>query len=64
MSQKALAIIVMVGGTVLVGWGFSESCSTEITSKLAQYIPLVGGGIWAWFNNVKTGSMTLGGLKK
>ena len=58
------SILVMVLGTILVSWGFSENCSGEITSKLVQYIPLIIGGISGWIGRHRKGDLTPLGFKK
>ena len=53
-------IIIMVAGTLLVEWGFSESCAGEITTK----VPLALGAVVAWIGRVRAGGITLLGFKK
>lgn len=59
-SLTITGIVVMVGGTFLMEWGFSESCSGEITSK----IPLILGGVLSWIGRYKAGGITFAGIKK
>ncbi len=42
-----IGLIVAVGGPILVSFGFSDSCSSEITAKGAELVPAAIGGIMA-----------------
>ena len=58
-------LVVMIVGSVLVDTlGFTESCATEMTAKITEYIPLVVGGAMAWWGRVRMGGVTLLGRKK
>ena len=63
-STTMSGILVMVIGTVLVqNVGLTENCSSEITTKLVEYIPLVVGGVMSWIGRIKAGGVSLGGFK-
>jgi hypothetical protein len=53
-------ILVAVVGTLLVQWGFSESCSNELITN----IPLIVGSIVAWVGRVRKGDVNVFGFKK
>jgi hypothetical protein len=59
-SLTITGIIVMVAGTLLVEWGFTEGCSSEITSK----IPLLIGGVISWIGRYRQGDVNMAGFKK
>lgn len=59
-SLTISGIIIAVAGTLLVDYGFSESCSSEIITK----IPLLAGGLMAWIGRVKAGGITVAGTRK
>lgn len=59
-STTIIGIIVMVAGTLLVDYGFSQECATEITDK----IPLLVGAIIAWFGRYNAGGINVFGAKK
>lgn len=57
-SLTYTGIIVMVAGTFLVNTlGFSEACSTEITSKGVEYAPLLIGAIMSGFGRFRMGGV-------
>lgn len=58
-SLTISGIVVMVAGTFLVEWGFSESCSNEIVTKA----PLLIGGLMAWIGRVKAGGINALGVR-
>ena len=63
-SMTIGGIVVMLLGTVFVdSFGISESCSTELTSKVAEYAPLVIGGGIAWIGRLRHGGVNLLGFK-
>jgi len=53
-------ILVAVVGTLLVKYGFSESCSNELITNL----PLVIGGITAWIGRIRAGGVNIFGFAK
>ena len=53
-------IVIMVVGTLLVDYGFSEGCATELTTQ----IPLAIGAITAWIGRMRKGDTTILGMKK
>jgi len=59
MSKTILGISIMVAGTFLTQY-FSESCSAEITNN----IPLLVGGVLAWWGRVSKGDVNVFGMKK
>lgn len=63
-STTIIGILIMVAGTLLVQWGFTEACAGEITEKLTSLIPLLGGGGLAWYGRYKAGGITAFGAKK
>lgn len=57
-------ILIAVGGTLLVQFGFSDSCSGEILSKLNPLLGALPGLVMAWIGRVRAGGITLGGFRK
>jgi len=53
-------ILVAVAGTLLVNFGFTEGCSSEIVSN----VPLVIGGVVAWIGRYRRGDLKLSGFRK
>lgn len=53
-------ILVAVVGTLLVKFGFTETCSNEIIS----IAPTLVGGVIAWIGRFRKGDLTLGGFRK
>lgn len=49
----------MVGGTFVAQY-FSESCTAEITSN----IPLIIGGLLAWWGRISKGDVNVFGMRK
>ena len=60
MSLTIGGIIVMVAGTALVKFGFSESCSNEIVTLA----PLAVGGVMSWIGRTRKGDITWFGAYK
>lgn len=63
MSNFSLTIgglVIMVAGTLLVDYGFSDSCSNEITTQ----IPLIVGGIMAYIGRIRKGDLDNLGFRK
>jgi len=59
-STTIIGVVVMVAGTFLVDYGFTEGCSNEITTK----IPLLLGGVITWFGRFKAGGINAFGVKE
>ncbi len=59
LTLGASGILVALAGSVLVHYGFSDSCSNEIT----QLAPVFIGGLMTWVHNVKSGTQTVMGGK-
>ena len=59
-STTIIGILVMIAGTFLVDYGFSQGCANEITDK----IPLLVGGLIAWIGRIKAGGINAFGVKK
>lgn len=53
-------ILVSVIGTLLVQYGFSETCANE----LIQNVPLAIGAVMAWIGRVRAGGVNAVGFKK
>lgn len=53
-------ILVAVVGSLLMNFGFSEGCATEFTNQ----IPLVIGGLTAWYGRFRKGDVNIAGFKK
>ncbi len=70
MDQKKYSlviggVIVSVLGTVLVtAFGFTDSCSSEIISKIMPWIPAVIGGGMSYIGRIRIGDVTPLGFKK
>lgn len=63
-SQIMAGVLVSVVGGTVATVGLSESCSSEITSKIVPMIPVIIGGAMSWLGRFKKGDVTLGGFKK
>ena len=59
-SLTSGGILVAVVGTLLVKYGFSESCSNELVTN----IPLLIGGVMSWIGRVRAGGVNILGFKK
>jgi hypothetical protein len=59
-SLTSAGIVIAVAGTLLMKYGFSESCSNEIITN----IPLIVGGIVAQIGRWRAGGITLAGFHK
>ena len=59
-SMTIGGIVVMVVGTLLVDYGFTEGCSNEIITQ----VPLIVGGIIAYLGRIRQGDVTPLGFKK
>ena len=63
-SLTFAGIITMFVGTLLVSWGFSETCSSEITQKLVILIPLIPGALMALKGRLRLGGVSVAGFRK
>lgn len=64
-STTYAGVIIAVGGTLLVQFGFSESCSSEIISlSNAWLVPLLGGGFFALKGRHNKGDVSILGVRK
>lgn len=58
-------ILVAVIGSAVAVFGLSQSCSSEVTTKLVEFAPVVVGGVMSWIGRMRaTGPTTLGGFRK
>lgn len=57
-------IIAAVAGIFLVQFGFSDTCSNEVITKLLPVIGALPGVATAWIGRWRKGDITLGGFKK
>jgi hypothetical protein len=58
-------VIVSVVGTFLVNSiGLTELCSTEVTAKVTEYLPIVLGGAMALIGRHRLGGVNAFGVKK
>lgn len=60
MSLTQGGVILAVAGTLIMGLGFSETCTNEITT----YVPTILGGIMAWIGRYRHGDVNILGIKK
>lgn len=60
MSLTISGVAVSVLGSLLVSFGFSESCSSEIVTLL----PVLAGGVMSYIGRVRMGDVTALGFKK
>ncbi len=60
MNLGAVGVLVSVGGLILVHFGFSSGCASEIT----QVIPVLIGGAMTWAHGVTSGQHTVAGISK
>lgn len=58
-SLTISGVLVAVGGSLLLHFGFSEQCSNEIIDLL----PVVIGGAMSWIGRVKAGGVNALGMK-
>lgn len=59
-SVTISGILIMVVGSFLVDYvGLTEKCGSEIANK----VPLLIGGVLAWYGRWKAGGISLGGWK-
>ena len=58
LTQAGVAFAVV--GTLLVQFGFSESCSNEIV----QVAPTLIGSVIAWIGRYRHGDVTIAGFRK
>ena len=59
-SLTISGVIVSVAGTLLLKFGFSESCSNEIITLT----PTLVGGLMSWIGRVRQGDVNVFGVKK
>lgn len=60
MSLTISGVAVSVLGSLLVSFGFSETCSSEIVTLL----PVLAGGVMSYIGRVRMGDVTPLGFKK
>ncbi len=60
MSLTISGVAVSVLGSLLVSFGFSETCSSEIVTLL----PVLAGGVMSYIGRVRMGDVTALGFKK
>ena len=60
MSLTISGIVVSVAGTLLMKWGFSEVCTSEIIANA----PLVIGGLMSYWGRIRQGDVNWFGVKK
>ena len=53
-------ILAMIGLPVLVHFGFSESCGSEIMA----IVPMIPGALMAWYGRIRAGGVDNLGFKK
>jgi hypothetical protein len=59
-SLTLTGVVVSVAGTLLMKYGFSESCSNELITNT----PLLIGGIITWIGRVRQGDVNLFGMRR
>lgn len=64
LSLTISGILVALIGSVVITFGFSESCTNEITAKVAPLVPVVIGGIMSWVGRFRMGGISKLGVKK
>jgi len=65
MFSKVIGGIIVAGiGSLVAGFGFSDSCSSEILDKVLPFIGSLPGLAIAWWARVKQGGITKFGFKK
>lgn len=57
-------VVVAVLGSIIVTFGFSESCSNEILAKITPLVPVVIGGVMSWVGRKRIGGVSNIGFKK
>lgn len=60
MSLTISGVFVSVIGTLLVKYGFTEACSSEIITN----VPLIAGGLMAYIGRIRKGDVNLFGVRK
>jgi len=65
MFSKVIGGIIGAGiGSLVVSFGFSDSCSSEILDKALPFIGSLPGLAFSWWARVKQGGITKFGFKK
>lgn len=55
MSKIISGILISLAGPALIQWGFSESCSGEISGIVVPLLAALPGAALAWWARVKMG---------
>lgn len=64
MSKIIIGIIVAGFGSLIVSFGISDSCSSEIIAKVAPFLGTLPGLAFSWWARVKQGGITPLGMRK
>ncbi len=51
-------LLIAVVGPMIVTFGISDSCSNELTTKGAEFAPILLGAVTAWIGRVRAGGVT------
>lgn len=64
LSLTIAGAFVAIGGSILVSFGFSDVCSSEILNKVVEVAPGLIGGIMAYIGRRRLGGVSPLGVKK
>lgn len=64
MSKIIIGLLVAGAGSLVVSFGFSDSCSNEILAKVSPFIGTLPGLTFAWWARVKKGDINVLGSRK
>jgi hypothetical protein len=63
-SNVIAGLALSVGGILLVQFGFSENCSSEILAKVLPLIGAAPGLVMAYIARIAKGDVKLSGVRK
>lgn len=64
MSKIITGLVIAIVGSIIGSFALSDSCSSEIMSKLTPVISSLPGIALAWWARFKQGDITKLGFKK
>lgn len=63
-SNVIAGLIIAGAGSLVVSFGLSESCSSEILAKISPFLGTVPGLAWAYIARLRMGGVNLAGFRK
>ena len=64
MSKQILGVFIAGAGALLIGFGFSDSCSNEIMAKALPFLGTLPGLALTYFARLAKGDVKFSGLRK